>query len=96
MLATYRGHGEALAKGIAMTPIMAELMTRATGLCGGKGGTLHLSEPSVGLMATNGIVAGHIPMSGGVALAAKLRGDGDVVLCFFGDGASARASCSRR
>jgi TPP-dependent pyruvate/acetoin dehydrogenase alpha subunit len=88
VLATYRGHGEALAKGISMSSIMAELMTRATGLCGGKGGTLHLSEPSLGLVATNGIVGGHIPMSGGVALAAKLRGGNDVVFCFFGDGAS--------
>jgi TPP-dependent pyruvate/acetoin dehydrogenase alpha subunit len=88
VLGTYRGHGEALAKGISMPSIMAELMTRTTGLCGGKGGTLHLSEPSVGLVATNGIVAGHIPMSGGVALAAQLRGGDDVVLCFFGDGAS--------
>jgi acetoin:2,6-dichlorophenolindophenol oxidoreductase subunit alpha len=88
VLATYRGHGEALAKGVGATAILAELMTRATGLCQGKGGTLHLSEPSLGLVATNGIVAGHIPMAGGVALSVQHRGTGQVVLCFFGDGAS--------
>jgi TPP-dependent pyruvate/acetoin dehydrogenase alpha subunit len=88
VLATYRGHGEALAKGVDATAIMAELMTRATGLCGGKGGTLHLSEPDLGLVATNGIVGGHLPMAGGVALATRFRGSDQVVLCFFGDGAS--------
>lgn len=88
VLATYRGHGEALAKGISMEAIIAELMTRTTGVCGGKGGSLHLSEPELGLMATNGIVAGHIPMAGGVALSTRFRGTDQVVLCFFGDGAS--------
>ena len=71
VLATYRGHGEALAKGVDPVAMMAELMTRETGLCKGKGGSMHLSDPSVGLMSTNAIVAGHIPMAGGVALAAQ-------------------------
>jgi TPP-dependent pyruvate/acetoin dehydrogenase alpha subunit len=88
VLATYRGHGEALAKGVSMDQIIAELMTRTAGLCGGKGGSLHLSAPELGLIATNGIVAGHLPMAGGVALSTRYRGTDQVVLCFFGDGAS--------
>lgn len=88
VLATYRGHGEALAKGVDATSIMAELMTRTTGLCGGKGGTLHLSAPELGLVATNGIVGGHIPMAGGVALAQRFKPGNAIVLCYFGDGAS--------
>jgi pyruvate dehydrogenase E1 component alpha subunit len=68
--------------------MMAELMGRATGVCKGKGGSMHLSEPSVGLISTNAIVAGHIPMAGGAALSCQFRKTGQVVLCFFGDGAS--------
>ena len=88
ILATYRGHGEALAKGVDAVAMMAELMTRESGLCKGKGGSMHLSDPSVGLLATNAIVAGHIPMAGGVALAAQRAGKGRVVVCYFGDGAT--------
>ena len=68
--------------------MMAELMGRATGVCKGKGGSMHLSDPSVGLVSTNAIVAGHIPMAGGAALSCQFRRTGQVVLCFFGDGAS--------
>jgi TPP-dependent pyruvate/acetoin dehydrogenase alpha subunit len=88
VLASYRGHGEALIKGVDPVAIMAELMTKVTGVCKGKGGSMHLSEPSVGLVETNAIVAGHIPHAGGVALSCKFRGTGQVVLCFFGDGAA--------
>lgn len=88
VLATYRGHGESLLKGIPPVAIMAELMGRATGINKGKGGSMHLSDPSVGLLSTNAIVAGHIPMAGGVALSCKFRKTGQVVLCYFGDGAS--------
>jgi len=88
VFATYRGHGEALIKGVDPVEMMAELMGRATGVCKGKGGSMHLSEPSVGLVSTNAIVAGHIPMAGGAALSCSFRGTGQVVLCFFGDGAS--------
>lgn len=88
VLATYRGHGEALLKGVDPVAIMAELMGREGGVCKGKGGSMHLSEPSVGLISTNAIVAGHIPMAGGVALSCQSRGTGQVVLCFFGDGAA--------
>jgi pyruvate dehydrogenase E1 component alpha subunit len=88
VFATYRGHGEALIKGVEPVSMMAELMGRATGVCKGKGGSMHLSEPSVGLVSTNAIVAGHIPMAGGAALSCQFRRTGQVVLCFFGDGAS--------
>lgn len=88
VFATYRGHGEVLLKGVDPVAVMAELMGRATGVCKGKGGSMHLSEPSVGLISTNAIVAGHIPMAGGAALSCQLRRTGQVVVCFFGDGAS--------
>jgi TPP-dependent pyruvate/acetoin dehydrogenase alpha subunit len=88
VLATYRGHGEALALGVDSTAVMAELMARATGVCKGKGGSMHLAEPAKGLVMTNAIVAGHLPIAGGVALSVKHRGTGQVVACFFGDGAS--------
>ena len=88
VLATYRGHAEAIAKGCDPTAVMAEVMCRASGLCSGKGGSMHMSAPELGLLATNGIVAGHIPMAGGVALSCQVRGTKQVVACFFGDGAS--------
>lgn len=88
VFATYRGHGEALLKGVDPVAVMAELMGRATGICKGKGGSMHLSDPSVGLISTNAIVAGHIPMAGGAALSCQFRRTGQVVLCYFGDGAS--------
>jgi len=88
VFATYRGHGEAILKGVDPVGVMAELMGRASGVCKGKGGSMHLSEPAVGLISTNAIVAGHIPMAGGAALSCAFRGTGQVVLCFFGDGAS--------
>lgn len=88
VLATYRGHGEALAKGCEPVAVMAELMTREAGLCKGKGGSMHLSDPAKGLVMTNAIVAGHIPIAGGVALSCLKRGTTQVVVCLFGDGAS--------
>jgi TPP-dependent pyruvate/acetoin dehydrogenase alpha subunit len=88
ILATYRGHGEAVLKGVDPVAIMAELMGRQTGINGGKGGSMHLADPSVGLMTTNAIVASHIPHAGGIALSCQFRKTGQVVLCFFGDGAA--------
>src|SRR4051794_21486382 len=88
VLATYRGHGIALAKGSDPKHIMAELLTRTTGCCQGRGGSMHICDVKNGFLGTNAIVAAHIPIAGGVALSAKLRKTGQVVLCFFGDGAS--------
>jgi TPP-dependent pyruvate/acetoin dehydrogenase alpha subunit len=88
VLATYRGHGVALAKGSDPGCVLAELLTRTTGCCKGRDGSMHLCDVKKGFIGTNAIVAAHIPIAGGVALSAKLRGTGQVVACFFGDGAS--------
>jgi pyruvate dehydrogenase E1 component alpha subunit len=88
VLATYRGHGVALAKGSDPKHIMAELLTRTTGCCKGRGGSMHLCDVSTGFLGTNAIVAAHIPIAGGVALSIKLRKSLQVAMCFFGDGAS--------
>jgi TPP-dependent pyruvate/acetoin dehydrogenase alpha subunit len=88
VLAPYRGHGIALAKGSDPKHIMAELLTRTTGCCKGRGGSMHICDVGKGFLGTNAIVAAHIPIAGGVALSVKLRKTGQVVLCFFGDGAS--------
>jgi TPP-dependent pyruvate/acetoin dehydrogenase alpha subunit len=84
---THRGHGHVLAKGVPMREVMAELMGKVGGCCRGRGGTMHIYEPAVGLLGTNGVVAAGIPIAGGAALSAKLRKTGQVVVCFFGDGA---------
>jgi len=84
---THRGHGHALAKGISPHEAMAELMGKVGGCCGGRGGTMHLYEPAVGFLGTNGVVAPGIPMAAGAAMGAKLRKSGQVTVCFFGDGA---------
>jgi acetoin:2,6-dichlorophenolindophenol oxidoreductase subunit alpha len=88
VLATYRGHGAAIAKGSDPKILMAELLTRVTGCCKGSGGSMHLCDKAKGFIGTNAIVAAHIPIAGGTALAAKLRKTKNVVLCFFGDGAT--------
>src|SRR5579875_4143688 len=88
LTATYRCHGYPIALGTPTTAIMAEIYGRSDGLCGGYGGSMHLVDPERGLLATSGIVGQGIPHAAGAALAAQLDGDGDVVLCFFGDGAS--------
>lgn len=84
---THRGHGHALAKGITAREALAELMGTVGGCCGGRGGSMHLYKPEVGFLGTNGVVAPGIPMAAGAALSAKLRGSGQVTVCFFGDGA---------
>jgi len=88
VLATYRGHGQMLAKGGDPKKIMAEILCRGTGYCKGKGGSMPMCDPEIGFLGTNAIVAAHIPIAAGVALANKIRGNGLVTLCFFGDGAS--------
>lgn len=88
VLATYRGHGAALARGCDPKSLMAELLTRSSGCCRGRGGSMHVCDVSRGLLGTNAIVAGHIPIAGGVALASKLRHSREVTVCFFGDGAA--------
>ena len=83
----YRDHGHALARGLHPNVVMAELMGKATGTSGGKGGSMHLFDVSKGFMGGHAIVGGHLPMAVGLALAAKYRREPRVVVCFFGDGA---------
>jgi 2-oxoisovalerate dehydrogenase E1 component len=84
---THRGHGHALAKGMAPGVLMAELFGKAAGCCGGRGGTMHLYDRATGLFGTNGIVAAGIGAAVGAAISAKHRGTGDIAVAFFGDGA---------
>lgn len=83
----YRDHGHALARGLDPNGIMAELMGKATGCSGGKGGSMHLFDVSKGFMGGYAIVAGQLPIAVGIAMAIKYRREDRVVLCFFGDGA---------
>jgi 2-oxoisovalerate dehydrogenase E1 component len=87
---THRGHGHVLAKGLDAAPMMAELMGKDAGTNRGRGGSMHIADPGLGIYGANGIVAAGLPIAGGVATAAKLRGRGDVVVAFFGDGAVAQ------
>ena len=85
---THRGHGHCLAKGAKMDKMFAELMGKATGYCKGKGGSMHITDASVGLLGACGVVGSGIVIAPGAALSAKLQGTDQVVACFFGDGAS--------
>ena len=84
---THRGHGHTLAKGASMERMMCELFGRATGFNGGKGGSMHIADFSVGMLGANGVVAAGIPIAVGAAHAIKIREEKRVVACFFGDGA---------
>lgn len=84
---THRGHGHALAKGLPPRALMAELYAKATGCCGGRGGSMHLYDRAHGVFGTNGIVGGGIPHAVGAALSARARGTRDIAAAFFGDGA---------
>jgi len=84
---THRGHGHVLAKGLDMRGAFAELFGRATGSCRGRGGSMHIADPSLGIFGANGIVGAGVPIAVGAATAAALRADGRVAVAFFGDGA---------
>jgi len=88
MMATYRCHGYPIALGTDTKAIMAEIYGRKDGLCGGYGGSMHLVDPGRGFLGTSGIVGQGIPQATGAAWAAQLGKRGQVVLSFFGDGAS--------
>ena len=83
----YRDHGHALARGLDVGAVMAELMGKATGCSGGKGGSMHLFDVSKGFMGGHAIVGAHLPIAVGLAFAIKQQKRDSVVLCFFGDGA---------
>lgn len=84
----YRDHGHAIAKGSDVRRLMAELFGKVTGVCKGKGGSMHFFDASVGMLGGYAIVAGHLPLAVGLALASDYLGKGQVVLCIFGDGAT--------
>ncbi|GJF06360.1 thiamine pyrophosphate-dependent dehydrogenase E1 component subunit alpha [Pseudonocardia sp. D17] len=88
VMATYRCHGYPIALGTDTTAMLAEIYGRSNGLCGGYGGSMHLADPERGFLGTSGIVGQSIPQATGAAYAAQVRRAGEVVLCFFGDGAS--------
>ena len=92
VFSTHRGHGHALAKGVDLKGAVAELNGRATGVSRGYGGSMHLYDPAIGLMGTNGIVGGGLPMCLGTAYASVAQGDGRVTVAFFGEGASSQGS----
>ena len=87
---THRGHGHCIAKGADTKLMMAELYSKATGYCKGKGGSMHIADVSKGIYGANGIVAAGIPIATGIAFAQKYKGEDNVTVAFFGDGASNR------
>lgn len=87
MTGTHRSHGHPIGKGADLKALMAELMGKATGICRGRGGSMHLADNSVGIIGESAIVGGGIPLATGCGLSAKVRGTDQVSLCFFGDGA---------
>jgi TPP-dependent pyruvate/acetoin dehydrogenase alpha subunit len=85
---THRGHGHSIAKGCDVVGMMCELFAKQSGLCGGKGGSMHIADLDQGMLGANGIVGGGPPLVVGAALTAKTLGTGTVAVCFSGDGAS--------
>ncbi|WP_063549630.1 thiamine pyrophosphate-dependent dehydrogenase E1 component subunit alpha [Burkholderia territorii] len=85
---THRGHGHCIAKGVDVHGMMAEIYGKKTGVCHGKGGSMHIADLSMGMLGANGIVGAGGPLVCGAALAAKHKQTGGVGVCFFGDGAS--------
>ena len=88
MTGNHRSHGHPIGKGAALGPLMAELVGKAGGVCGGKGGSMHLADFKVGSLGESGIVGSSIPIATGAALSSKVLGNGRVSLAFFGDGAA--------
>ena len=84
---THRGHGHAIAKGIPMGPVFAEIWGKPNGCNGGRGGSMHIYDPQYGFLGTNGIVGASVPLGAGAGLAAQLRRSKQVAVSFFGDGA---------
>ena len=87
LTSTHRGHGHTLAKGADLSRMMCELYGKASGFNGGKGGSMHIADFSVGMLGANGVVAAGLPIAVGAAHAQKLQGKAAITVCFFGDGA---------
>jgi len=88
LVSHHRGHGHLLARGGRTDLMMAELFGKESGYCRGKGGSMHIADVSLGILGANGIVGSGPPIANGAGLSAKLRGTSEIVVCFFGDGAS--------
>jgi len=88
VVATYRGHHHAIARGATPAECLAELMSKATGACKAKGGSMHLTRADKGMLGSYAIVGAHLPIACGAAWSAKLRGTEQVAVAFFGDGAT--------
>lgn len=91
---THRGHHHCIAKGIGVDRMMAELLGRTAGYSRGRGGSMHLAVPEIGLLGTNGIVGGGIPIATGAAFGIQVQERDDVAVCFFGEGAAATGGFS--
>jgi 2-oxoisovalerate dehydrogenase E1 component len=89
---THRGHGHCLAKGLAPLGMFAELMGKDAGTNRGRGGSMHIADPSIGIFGANGIVAAGLPIAVGASAASQIRADGGVAVAFFGDGALAQGA----
>lgn len=87
LTSTYRNHGHAIARGVPLAAIAGELHGRATGVTGGKGGSMHVADQSLGMIGGMGIVAAGLPIAAGAAFASAYRGEDRVAVAFFGDGA---------
>jgi acetoin:2,6-dichlorophenolindophenol oxidoreductase subunit alpha len=92
VFSTHRGHGHALAKGVDLKKVVAELNGKATGLCRGFGGSMHLYDPARGFLGTNGVVGGGLPLCLGTAYASVVLQDKRVTVAFFGEGATSQGS----
>jgi acetoin:2,6-dichlorophenolindophenol oxidoreductase subunit alpha len=85
-IGTYRGHAHALARGAPPEAVLRELLGREGGICGGKGGSMHITSVEHGYLGSYAIIGAHLPIACGIAWAGQVRGDGGVTVCFFGDG----------
>ncbi len=92
LVTTYRGLHDQIAKGVPLGPLVGEILTRRTGVNGGKGGAMHIAHPSSGLVLSTGIVGSGVPIAVGVALAGRMRGSDQVAVASFGDGATGTGS----
>ncbi len=92
IVSNHRGRGHYLAKGMAIKPMIAEMLGKETGICGGRGGEMHAADPALGILGGNGIVGAGMPIGAGAALAAQMDGMAAVAAVFFGEGASNNGS----
>lgn len=93
IVSNHRGHGHCIAKGVDVRVMMAELMGKASGTNRGRGGSMHVADPELGVLGANGIVGGGVPIAVGAAYACRVRESGQVVAGFYGDGAANEGSC---